>query len=216
VSIFQNTLKEENWYITTSGTYTSAQEQKALFEPGESRFAGLPFDQSYFAYEDISGGLQGQLALINSSTTAAYNFSSLSIYTDLDTSFFNSSDFDSTAAIASGHLALDAVAAMGVGAVQIPLNGLQSLPEPSQTFPILDFPLGSVEPDTYVLVTGTASPILSDGSFGPGTTFSFAIAPIPEPSSLMLLCSVSVLIGLLSYFRQRRAQNLRRVKLPEG
>jgi hypothetical protein len=199
ISTNQGEKNEENWYVTSSGTYLSAQETRDLFESDHSRLAGLPFDNSYVTFGNDSGTLTGQLALVNASTAFAYDFTSLRIYKNLDLAFFNNAQFDSAAAIASGSLAIDGLSLLG--ALQIPLAGLELLPEPDQTFPFLVFPLGTVTPGTYVLALGSARPIFADGNFGAATPFSIGIQVTPEPSFFAPVGAIAV---LLSFVCRRR------------
>jgi hypothetical protein len=214
ISIHQGDPDEENWYVTTSGTYLSAQETKYLFESGNERLAGLPFTPSYATYADDQGTNVGQLTLVNTSTSFPYDFTSLLVYKNLDVAFFDSTQFDSATAIASGTLAIDALAQLGV--MQIPVAGLESLPEPSQTFPLMVLPLAGVTPNTYILAVGNARPILADGSFGPSTLFSVGIEltpEVPEPARLpvWLIMTTFACAGI----RRRRAEVSERARCTE-
>jgi hypothetical protein len=179
--------------ITTTGNYTSA-EQVAGAPKVFGTFDGLPFD-FLGSFVDVGGTLFGQLQLFNNSTQFAFDFTSLDVYTGLDLSFFNSTDFASASAIASGALAYDFIALNGGGA-SIPLAG-------GAASSILTFPAGPLASDRYILLTGNARPILGPGQFGTPTEFAIAAAAVPEPSTLMLL--ITGVAGMIGYGLRRKA-----------
>jgi len=199
---FRISNDNEDWEgIKANGSYWSKQEIKAA-----KPFIDIPvsvFADSGAGFFDHNGQTLGQIQVINSSTTTAYNFTSLVAYKDLDLAFLNSTDFNSPAAIASGTLAFDAVAAGGITAVTFAGQG-DSVP------PLLTLPLGAVAPDTYVLVTGTAEAIEADNQFGPPFSFAMAFQTAPEPSALALCSAAALNLVGVSCWRRWRASRKRR------
>jgi hypothetical protein len=140
------------------------------------QFNGLPF-MAADAAPFVSGtDIFNQFTLVNSDTTSSYLLTSLNIYQDLDLTNFNSSDFDSSAAI-------------GSSTPVVSLTNQLLLQAGPDADPLLTFSIGPVTPFTYDLLTGTASQILPDGSLGSPVDFSFADAVVvpPNPQAICFL-----------------------------
>jgi hypothetical protein len=169
------TALNETWSnrVPNNTVVLSDQERAAQKAKKLTRLNGLPFDDSSsLAFvSDLSTipGVFDDLQLTDSSTGTSYELTSLQVFVDLDPAFFNQTDFDSPQAIATGMLNSD------ISNVELSANSF------------IGFGAGPAIPDTYVLILGTANAILSDGSLGSPTEFSFAdLVSVPEPDTLAL------------------------------
>jgi hypothetical protein len=169
----------------------SLQEQNAsinLFHGSDPVFASTT--SSIF---ETPTGLVDQFNIENSDTLNGYEITSLDIYSGLNPAFYTAGNFDSLAAIASGTFVEDWAAA--TGGISIPMAGGPDLP-------FISVPVADANYNSYDLITGTAAPILADGTLGASFTFSSASLPeTPEPAPILLLGS-----GLLFLFIMRRVR----------
>jgi hypothetical protein len=162
--------------VTKDGIYTS-EEQKKKAKGLQATFNELPFD-FFGSFVTFEGDLFGQLQLMNNSTEFAFDFSSLILFTGLDLSFFNPIEYASISAMASGTMAYDFLSLNG-GEASIPLAG-------GSASPILTFPTGPLSYDKYILLAGTARPIIGQDQYGDEIMFTVAAANVPEPASIVL------------------------------
>jgi hypothetical protein len=176
--------------ITQTGDFAAA-DVKPVNGPTLDDFGPLPFGgkSSFFEFE---GNTVNLLSLINTSNAHPFDFTGLVVYSGLDMDFFNSIEFASPAAIASGTLFSDVLAEEEQ--LTIPISGgspaILTFSAPGKT-------------NTYNLIVGTARPILSNNTFGPDVGFAFAGSAVPEPGTLALLGGL-VVPGLM-LLRRRRA-----------
>lgn len=148
---------------------------------------GLPFDfgaSVCVASLDGSGEVWDSLDLTNLSATETYAFSSLSVYQNLSSEFFDASAFDSGEAIATGTLSLDAYADSQTADMTMATEEEGAIAD-SPVFigsstgdeeSGIALGLYTAEPDSYDLIIGTAAPVLDDGSLGEAEYFAFAHA----------------------------------------
>ena len=158
-------------------SYQSLQQQNNR-SSNDLRSPGSPFDESYSVFFAGLVGLVDQFSVVNSSTAFAYEFSLLEVYQGLDPVFFTQAAFDSPAALASGFLFEDVLAANG---------GLRIDEDSDVGIPVITIPVEPVSRSGYQLLLATARPVLEDGSLGLPVSFSLASTPVPEPSSRVLV-----------------------------
>lgn len=189
-----NGLKNDEWYPIDKPPLSLGIPGGAL-----QNLNGLPFDfgaSVCVANLDGSGEVWDSLDLANLSATETYAFSSLSVYQNLSSEFFDASAFDSGEAIATGTLSLDAYAdsqTADVGSQTVAAEALDmdEALDIVQDGAIVDSPvfigsstgdeesgialgLYTAEPDSYDLIIGTAAPVLDDGNLGEADYFAFA------------------------------------------
>lgn len=182
----------ETWEgITKTGAYKSEEQKKKDKAPGsyQDRPNGLPFQflPNFWSYVE---GTFAQIDIINTSPFFAYSFTSLSLYKGLSPVYWQTDQFDSPAAIATGTFQWDFVSD----------NGSASIAKAGgDVAPILAFPLGTPSDPSYDLLTGVARPILGPGVYGDPVSFSTAFRAVPEPSYQAVVILVCVVLG----FRKR-------------
>jgi hypothetical protein len=159
-----------------------------------SKLNGLPFDSifstSFASSLEVAPGLFDNISIVNSSA-AAYNFTSLTVYDDVDPAFFTPAAFDSAQAIASGTLILDQLATfstLDVGANTSVGVGV-----------------GPLDPAGYVLMLGTSRQIISPGVFGQPVNFSFAeTLSVPSPGASVFLVTGAIALVAVHGWRRRK------------
>lgn len=150
--------------------------------------SAFAFAGSYALFDKgIEGTPFNQFDFVNSSSSA-YLVTSLQLYQGLEGSYFNTSEFDSAAAIATGSLYRDVTA--DLGSFEIGAGEQRLFSE--------NISLGSHQ---YDLMAGFLRQIQPDGSLGPSEWFAIGSQPAPEPSSLLLMGSG--ILGLSELLRKR-------------
>jgi hypothetical protein len=170
----------------------------------KDKVGSLPFADDSSTFADNNDILNGQFLLLNNSNTTAYEISDVQILTGIPSIFFTSNQFDSAAAIAAGTLFYDQNAEG---------QSITILPHDGSFNNQLAFAIGQVDLGSYSLLTGIASPILSGGTLGSPTSFSKAINPVAEPTSLWLVLSGMGMLGLLRMRSSRKKTSLARICL---
>lgn len=183
---------DETWEgITKEGPYESEKQKKKQKAPGsfQDRPNGLPFEFLPNLWTDGDETF-AQIDIINTSPVFAYSFTSLKLFKGLSLVYWQTDQFDSPAAIATGTFQWDFVSD----------NGSASITKAGgDVAPILAFPLGTPSFLSYDLLTGVARPILAPGVYGDPISFSTGFSAVPEPSSRAIVMLVCVAFG----FRKR-------------
>jgi hypothetical protein len=140
----------------------------------------IDFDDSYGSTLQAPGGeFYNTFSMVDSGPNA-YVISSLQLYSGLDLKFYNSSAFDSSAAIASGFLYRDVTGQLGT--LTISASALRAF----TTDPVPD--------NEYALLVATVEESLPNGQLGPPETVAMGIAA-PEPN---MLPALTIVMGLLA------------------
>ncbi len=191
--------------ISISGTYYSEEQEEEREFGHDEDFPDLQASSmSYFFH---GGTLFAQFELFNNSSVLAYDFTAMQIYDGLDLAFFNSVDFASPAAIASGVLALDVLAVTSFA--RLPRVD----PDPL-SFSSLVLSVPGIDPTGYQLVVGFARPISLSGEVGEPAHFAFATT-VPGPPSLILL-GLGAEVACAGAFGRWRGRRRARRRSPGG
>jgi hypothetical protein len=167
----------------------------------QGNLGGSPLNPSTSVFFANQGHLNYGMELVNPSTTSAYALTSLTVYQDLNLSYFTPSLFASSQAIATGSLAIDTGPLGNMGSLDdtdafgIPKAGGSALP-------ILDIGVPNVRPDGYELILGDVAPVADDGTLGTPVPFAFGQTIAPEPATWVM--ALSVLAGLLGFWWIRK------------
>ena len=120
------------------------------------------------------GGFFYQTFVLVNTGIDAYSITGLLLFTGLDLTYFNMTNFNSAQAIGSGTLYENVISQTGTP-LTIPSGGT------------LEFSFGAVSPATYSMLSATVQEILPGGGLGAVQNLALASSAVPEPYSQSLV-----------------------------